>query len=71
MDKSYVDGKMLVGEVVKTYPEAVEVLMQAGMHCLGCSASQAEALEDACKVHSLDAGDVIARVNAKIAEVRG
>ena len=28
---------MLIGEVVSKYPETIEILMGAGMHCLGCS----------------------------------
>ncbi len=45
---------MLIGEIVTRYPKAVEPLMQIGMHCLGCPASQAESLEEAATVHGLD-----------------
>ena len=69
--KNYVSGGALVGEIVRTYPESVEVLNQCGMHCLGCPASQGESLENACAVHGLEAGKVIAAVNQKIAETRG
>ena len=31
---------MLIGEVVSKYPETIEILMGAGMHCLGCPSSQ-------------------------------
>lgn len=39
---------MLIGEVVSKYPETIEILMGAGMHCLGCPSSQMESLSDAC-----------------------
>ena len=71
METNYVNGGTLVGEVVRTYPESVEVLTRCGMHCLGCPASQGESLENACAVHGLEAGKVIAAVNQKIAETRG
>ena len=44
----------LIGEIVNQYPETAEVLLGIGMHCLGCPASQAESLEDACAVHGVD-----------------
>lgn len=44
--------------------------MAKGMHCLGCPASQAESIEDACMVHGLDPDEVIGAVNARINEER-
>lgn len=69
--KNYVTSGTLVGEIVNTYPEAIDVLLSAGMHCLGCPASQAESLADACAVHGLESSAIVAAVNAKIAETRG
>ena len=63
-----VTGKTLVGEIVNLYPEAAEILFSMGMHCLGCPASQAESLEDACAVHGIDPQPVIEKINARIAE---
>lgn len=45
-------------------------LMNSGMHCLGCPASQMESLEDACMVHGLDVAPVVDAINAKIAEAK-
>ena len=44
--------------------------MSIGMHCLGCPASRAESLEDACAVHGMPVDRVIEAINAKIAEAR-
>ena len=41
MAETYVTGETLVGEIVTQYPEAIEVLLSIGMHCLGCPASRA------------------------------
>jgi len=27
---------MLIGEILEKYPEKAEMLLSAGMHCLGC-----------------------------------
>ena len=50
--------------------ETAEVLLGIGMHCLGCPASQAESLEDACAVHGFEPGPVVKAINDKIAESR-
>ena len=68
--KNYVNNDTLVGEIVNTYPETIDVLLSAGMHCLGCPASQAESLADACTVHGLESSEIVEAVNAKIVETR-
>lgn len=70
MKNAVVNGKTLIGEIVNQYPEAVDILLSVGMHCLGCPASQAETLEDACFVHGLEAQPVIDALNAKIGDRR-
>ena len=30
-----------IGELLNTAPEKADILLEAGMHCLGCPASQA------------------------------
>ena len=68
MAEQFVNGETLVGEIVHQYPEAVEILLSIGMHCLGCPASQAESLADACAVHGIPAQQVVDAINSKIAE---
>ena len=43
-----------IGELLEIAPEKAEILIEAGMHCLGCPASQAETIEEACQVHGID-----------------
>lgn len=52
-----------IGEIVEKYPEKVEILLNAGMHCLGCPASQAETLEEACEVHNIDVEELLEKIN--------
>lgn len=55
--------EMILGEILRAKPEAAEILMSLGMHCLGCPSSQMESLEDACMVHGLAIEDVLAKLN--------
>ena len=68
MGYTVLNRKTLICEIVNQYPETAEVLLGIGMHCLGCPASQAESLEDACAVHGVDPESVIKAINDKIAE---
>ena len=68
MAETYVTGETLVGEIVTQYPEAVEVLLSIGMHCLGCPASRAESLEDACAVHGANVDELVHQLNEFLAE---
>ena len=70
MAETYVTGETLVGEIVTQYPEAIEVLLSIGMHCLGCPASRAESLADACAVHGMPVDRVIEAINKKIENAR-
>ncbi len=53
-----------IGEILEQAPEKAEILLSAGMHCLGCPASQAETLEEACEVHGIDVEEVVNELNA-------
>ena len=53
-----------IGELLEIAPEKAEILLNAGMHCLGCPASQGETLEEACMVHGIDVEELLAQLNA-------
>ena len=52
-----------IRELLEVVPEKAEILMEAGMHCLGCPASQAETLEEACEVHGIDVEELVKKIN--------
>ncbi len=54
-----------IGELLEKYPEKADLLLEAGMHCLGCPASQSETLEEACMVHGIDVEELVKKLNAK------
>lgn len=52
-----------IGEILEKAPEKAEVLLEMGMHCLGCPASQAETIEEACMVHGIDVEKLLEKLN--------
>lgn len=47
-----------LGEVVNSYPESAKVLMQYGLHCIGCHVSAFETIEQGSKAHGLSDEDI-------------
>ena len=64
--KTPIGGDMLIADILRKYPEAAYVLMNCGMGCISCPASQMESLSEACMVHGIDADEVIKYVNYEL-----
>ncbi len=52
-----------IGEILEIAPDKANILLEIGMHCLGCPASQMETLEEACGVHGVDVEEVLLKMN--------
>lgn len=59
-----VNKDMTIGEVLNINMDIAPILMEIGMHCLGCPASQGETLEEAAMVHGIDADLLVEKINA-------
>lgn len=55
---------MTIGEILRIDDRLIPVLLETGMHCLGCPSAQGESLEEACYVHGTDADAIVAKMNA-------
>lgn len=55
---------MTIGEILRTNPNVAPVLLNAGMHCLGCPSAQGESLEEAAMVHGIDIDALMAAIEA-------
>ena len=55
---------MTIGELLRTNPDVAPILLDAGMHCLGCPASQGETIAEAAMVHGIDADALLEKLNA-------
>ena len=55
---------MIIGDILDLDPDTAPYFLEMGMHCLGCPASQAETLEEACMVHGADVNLIVEKLNA-------
>ena len=62
-----INKDMLIGELVVMDELIPQMLLGAGMHCLGCPSSQMESLEEACMVHGIDCDDLVSKMNEILA----
>jgi len=56
MDKITKD--MTIGETITKFPKTAEVLMEKGIHCVGCHVAVSETLEQGLKAHGKDDKEV-------------
>ena len=63
-----VNKTMSIGDVLNIHRGTARILMEFGMHCLGCPASIAESLEDACAVHGANVDELGHQLNEFLAE---
>ncbi|MCI8694047.1 MAG: DUF1858 domain-containing protein [Lachnospiraceae bacterium] len=59
--------KTTMGKILEYDPDIAYILMQSGMHCVGCPSSIGESLEDACTVHGLNSDEILASIQGHIA----
>lgn len=57
---------MLIGDIIQLDERLMGVLIMAGMHCIGCPASQGESLEEAAWVHGMDADELVDLLNEQM-----
>ncbi len=62
-----VTKEMTIGEIIMIDQGVIAVLLNYGMHCIGCPSAQGESLEEACMVHGLDVEPLVDEINAYLA----
>ena len=63
-----VTKKTLLSEIITIKPEAVELLLEAGMGCIGCPMAQQETIEEGCLAHGMSQEEIkelIKKINLK------
>ena len=63
MSEQIIPSDMLVGEIITKHPLASQFLMECGMGCIHCPASQMESLTEACAVHGIDSEEITDALN--------
>ena len=70
--KQIVTKDMTIGDILKNYPEAVEIMLSYGLHCVGCQVQFWETLEGGCLGHGFEEEKInklVRDINAAIQEV--
>jgi hybrid cluster-associated redox disulfide protein len=58
---------MIISDILKLDKGTIPILLNSGMHCLGCPSSSGESLEDACAIHGIDADELVKKLNNYLA----
>ncbi len=58
-----VSKDMIIHDMIQIDNDIIPILLQAGMHCVGCPSAQGESLEEAAMVHGLDADALVDYIN--------
>ena len=62
-----VNKQMSIGEVLEIDRTTAPIMMEYGMHCMGCPFSQMESLEMGCAAHGTNVDELVDRLNAHLA----
>ena len=58
----------LIGEALDMNMGIAPILMNIGMHCLGCPASQGESIAEAAAVHGINPEELVKQINEFLAK---
>lgn len=61
---------LTIAELLTIDSGFIPILMNAGMHCIGCAASSSETIEEACEVHGIECDDLMAALKAYYATTK-
>ncbi len=63
MTKENINKSMTLGEVVEKFPESAEVMMNYGLHCIGCHVASWETIEQGALGHGMGEKEIEKMVN--------
>ena len=63
-----INRQPVIGDILDLDGTTAPFFLEMGMHCLGCPASRGETIEQACEVHGVDADELVAKLNAHLAD---
>ncbi|MBR6696631.1 MAG: DUF1858 domain-containing protein [Oscillospiraceae bacterium] len=58
----------IIGDVLDMNTDTAPFFLEMGMHCLGCPSARGESIAQACEVHGVDADELVAKINAFLAD---
>ncbi|MBP5307759.1 MAG: DUF1858 domain-containing protein [Clostridia bacterium] len=63
MEKEKITENTVIADVIRINPNAGEILMSYGMHCLGCAIAHGETVGQAAEVHGADLNAMLEELN--------
>jgi hybrid cluster-associated redox disulfide protein len=66
MAKEKINKDMLIGDLVKKYPDSIGVMLEHGMHCVGCHVATWETIEQGASGHGINAEKLVEDLNKKL-----
>lgn len=64
--KNKITKNMGIRQIIDLVPESAEVIMEGGLHCLGCAMAHYESFEDGARAHGLSdekIDEIIQKIN--------
>lgn len=58
-----VTKETMIGELLQIDSNVAPLLLNIGMHCLGCPSSQMETIEEAAMVHGINPDELVSSIN--------
>ena len=58
----------MIGDLLRIDENVAPILLNIGMHCLGCPSSQMETFEEAAMVHGIDPDELVKSINDFLAK---
>ena len=63
-----VNKDTIIADILNIDKGTVPILLNSGLHCLGCPSSQGESLEEACEIHGIDVDELVNSLNEYLAD---
>jgi hybrid cluster-associated redox disulfide protein len=61
-----ISGDMIIGDVIRAFPQTMVVFMEMGIHCVGCYVANFESIEEGVSRHGIDPALVVKKLNDAI-----
>lgn len=63
MSENKVTKDMLLADVIQLYPHSAEIMLEYGLHCVGCFANQFDTVEQGALIHGIGEEDIEEMIN--------
>ena len=65
-NKQEITKSMNFSEIIEKNPDAIGILLEKGMHCIGCPMSMQESLAEGAIAHGLNPDELVKEINKSL-----